>query len=92
MRKVWKQIQSVEGKKVEIPEDWLSATLVCLYKNKGSRKDPAMYRGISLISSVEKLLSVIILNRISKHVNLRLRQGQNEFRPLKACRDAVFQL
>ena len=92
LRRVWKKIQAAEGDKVEIPDDWLTATLVCLYKNKGSRKDPAMHRGISLISTVEKLLSVIILNRISKNVNSRLLQGQNGFRALKACRDAVFQL
>ena len=92
VRKVWKEIQAADGGSVRIPEDWLSATLVCLYKNKGSRKDPAMYRGISLISTVEKILSIILLNRITKYVDRRLLQGQNGFRALKACRDAVFQL
>ena len=90
VRKVWKQIQ--EGKEPEIPEDWVDATLVCLFKGKGSRKDPAMHRGISLISIVEKIISVIILNRIKESVDERLLQGQNGFRALKSCRDAVFQL
>jgi hypothetical protein len=91
LRKVWVQIQ--DGVPVvDIPEDWLSATLVCLFKNKGSRLDPAKYRGISLISSVEKIVSIILLNRIKDAVEVRLLQGQNGFRALKSCRDAVFQL
>ena len=57
VRKAWTQIQ--EGRPIEIPEDWLDATLVCLYKGKGKRKDPAMHRGISLILMVEKIISVI---------------------------------
>jgi hypothetical protein len=90
VRKVWTQIQ--EGAEtVEIPVRWADATLVCLYKGKGSRKDPAKHRGISLISIVEKILSIIVLNRM-KEVNERLMQGQNGFRALKSCRDAVFQL
>ena len=51
VRKVWMQIQV--GGEVEIPEDWVDATLVCLYKGKGSRKDPAMHRGISHFDSGE---------------------------------------
>ena len=76
----------VREEAVDIPKDWLDATLVCLFKGKGSRKDPATYRGISLISSVEKLMSIIVLNRIKVHVDKRLMQGQNGFRPLKSCR------
>jgi hypothetical protein len=90
VRKVWTQI--LEGKPIEIPEDWVDATLVCLYKGKGKRKDPAMHRGISLISMVEKIISIIILKRIKCSVDQRLLQGQNGFRSLKSCRDAVFQL
>ena len=68
VRKVWTQIQ--EGAEtVEIPADWVDATLVCLYKGKGSRKDPAKHRGISLISIVEKILSILVLNRMKDPVN-----------------------
>ena len=69
----------------------MDATLVCLYKGKGKRKDPAMHRGISLLSMVETI-SVIILDRIQLPVDEILLQGQNGFRSLKSCRDAVFQL
>lgn len=90
VRTVWRQIQ--QNKTVDIPEDWVNATLVCLYKGKGSRKDPSKHRGISLICLVEKIVSNIILKRIAEPVDERLMQGQNGFRPLKSCRDAVFRL
>lgn len=89
--KVWTDITE-EKRRLEIPGDWVDATLVCLYKGKGSRKDASKYRGISLISSIEKMISIIILERIKVHVNGRLMQGQNGFRLKKACRDAVFRL
>jgi hypothetical protein len=90
--KVRSKTKHSERREVEIPDDWVDATLVCLYKGKGSRKDPAKHRGISLISIVEKIISIIILNRMKVPVNERLMQGQNGFRALKSCRDAVFQL
>ena len=92
IRHLWKQILQDESHNVDIPKDWTDATLVCLFKNKGSRKDPSKYRGISLISTIEKIMATLILNRIRKNVNERLMQGQNGFRPLKSCRDAVFRL
>jgi hypothetical protein len=83
---------SKPGDKLSIPEDWLTASLVCLYKGKGDRANSAMYRGISLISGVEKILGLVILKRIGVWADKRLKQAQNGFRPKKSCRDAVFKL
>jgi hypothetical protein len=65
---------------------------VCLYKGKGSKDDPAKYRGISLIPVVERFISSLLLGRIGKDADKRMKQGQAGFRPLKSCRDAVFRL
>ena len=51
-----------------IPEDWLRANLVLLYKGKGTRADPNNFRGISLLSAAEKILGIIILSRIDNHL------------------------
>ena len=75
-----------------MPEDWIDATLVCLYKGKGSRLDPKMYRGISLISSMEKIFTTVILNRIRSCVDQVIKQQQGGFRPNKSTRDVVFGL
>ena len=75
-----------------MPADWVNAVLVCLFKGKGSRDDPAMYRGISLISVEERLMATIVLKRVEKPVDEWMRQNQSGFRPLKSCRDSVFRL
>ena len=38
-----------------VPGDWTAGSLVCPFKGKGSRSDPAAYRAISLFNSVEKI-------------------------------------
>ena len=38
LRKAWTQIQ--EERLIEIPEDWVDATLVCLYNGTGKKKIP----------------------------------------------------
>ena len=39
-----------------VPEDWRSAVIVPLYKGKGERTKCKNYRGISLLSVVEKCM------------------------------------
>ena len=46
--------------------DWFISIISPIHK-KGSRMDPNNYRGISLISCVYKLFTVIIKNRCEKH-------------------------
>ena len=91
MRVVWVRM-SEDLENDQLPEDWIDATLVCLYKGKGSRQDPGMYRGISLISSMEKIFTTVILNRIQKWVDKVIKQQQSGFRPNQSTRNAVFGL
>ena len=37
------------------PESWSLSVIQPIYKNKGSRKDPNMYRGIALLNSIQDL-------------------------------------
>ena len=91
MRVMWVRMSEEMGDD-QMPEDWVDATLVCLYKGKGSRQDPGMYRGISLISSMEKIFTTVILNRIKEWVDKVISQQACGFRADKSCRDAVFSL
>ena len=91
MRVMW--TRTSEGMEDALmPEAWIDATLVCLYKGKGSRQDPGMYRGISLISSMEKIFTTIILNRVQKWIDKVIKLQQGGFRPIKSTRDVVFGL
>jgi len=47
----------------KIPSSWNSSLLISIPK-KGDLKDMNNYRGISLISTIVKLLSAIVTNRI----------------------------
>ena len=51
----------------EIPKDWKDAIIVPVFK-KGRRKDCGNYRGISLLSIAEKILTRILLNRLNEHI------------------------
>ena len=45
-----------------VPEDWRSAVIVLLYKGKGERTECKNYRGISLLSMVEKIYGGILVD------------------------------
>ena len=76
----------------EIPQEWLDAALCLLYKGKGSRADPNAFRGISLLSAAEKVMSIIILNRVKEPLEERLLSMQSGFRRGRSCKDASFVL
>ena len=74
------------------PDEWLNAVLCLLYKQKGNVADPNSYRGISLLSSAEKIISLIILTRIKPHMEHIMNKRQSGFTTGKSCRNAVFVL
>ena len=51
----------------EIPKDWKDGIIVPVFK-KGRRKDCGNYRGVSLLSIAEKILTRILLNRLNEHI------------------------
>ena len=81
---------SEESEDDQMPEDWMDATLVCLYKGKTSRLDPKIYRRISLVSSMEKIFTTVILNRTRSCVDRVIEQRQRGFHLNKSARNNVF--
>ena len=49
---------------LDLPAVWVSYRLKTLWKGKGSKLDPSKYRGLSIKSTVWKLIINIILERI----------------------------
>ena len=43
-----------------IPSDWVKGNIIPIYKNKGSKNEPANYRPITLLSCIGKLFTSII--------------------------------
>ena len=49
---------------LDLPDRWGNSRLKSLLKEKGSKNDPSKYRGLSLGSTVYKLIVNIILTRL----------------------------
>ena len=74
-----------------MPDDFRDATIVALYKNKGSKSDCGNYRGISLLSIAGKILARILLNRLIENVSEdNLPEAQCGFRPGRSTVDMIF--
>ena len=73
----------------ELPADWGMAKIECLYKNKGKKTDPKMYRGLSITSTISKLYMMIIVERLSPWYNKQLDNSQNGFRKGVGTIDAI---
>lgn len=73
----------------EIPEEWKLGVICPLYK-KGDKSQCANYRGITLRSSVYKVLSAMILDRLKPIGESVLGDYQCGFRPNRSTIDQIF--
>ena len=77
-----------------IPECWSVGVMVAIFKNKGSKNDPEMYRGITLNSCFSKTFSALLNNRLNKysdHIEL-INKSQAGFRRGFSTIDNIFVL
>ena len=76
-----------------VPQDFKDASIISIFKNKGSRTCCDDYRGISLLSIAGKVLARVILNRINKHlVPSVYPESQCGFRAGRGTVDMIFGL
>ncbi|XP_076028443.1 uncharacterized protein LOC143017538 [Oratosquilla oratoria] len=75
----------------EIPKELRNATVISLFKNKGSKTDCGNYRGISLLPIAGKILARVMVNRLVIHVSEdNLPEAQCGFRPNRSTADMIF--
>ena len=74
-----------------IPQSWKTGTIVKIPK-KGDLSNCSNWRGITLLSLTSKIFTRIILQRLTKAVDERLRQEQAGFRKGRSCIDHIFTL
>ena len=81
-RKVWSEL--------EVPDQWSLSRLTALWKNKGSARDPTMYRGLNVGSLLPKIAMNIVLKRMSTFYEATLLRTQFGFRSGKGCNDGIY--
>ena len=75
----------------EPPKDW-RRDLICPIYKKGDKTNCNNYRGISLMSHAYKVYERILENRLREHVEPKLGEWQNGFRPGRGTTDMIFSL
>ncbi|GAB0181327.1 mitochondrial enolase superfamily member 1 [Grus japonensis] len=70
----------------EIPVDWRLANMTPIYK-KGQKEDAGNYRPVSLTLVLEKVMELIILSAITRHIqdNKAIRASQHGFMKDRSC-------
>ncbi|KAL8615669.1 hypothetical protein ACOMHN_034819 [Nucella lapillus] len=75
----------------DMPQEFRDATIISLFKNKGSKSDCGKYRGISLLSIAGKILARVILKRLISDISEnKLPEAQCGFRPGLSTIDMIF--
>ena len=74
---IHKLIVSIWNKE-ELPEDWKESIIVLIHK-KGDKTDCNNYRGISLLPTTYKILSNIILSRLTPYAEIIIGDHQCGF-------------
>eukprot|EP00392_Amoebophrya_sp_AT5.2_P019073 g19784.t1 len=75
----------------EIPESWLEAEIALLHK-AGPKAQPGNWRPVALLTVGEKLLGLVILNRIKQAAYKEVDKRQKGSVKGLSCRHAVFRL
>ena len=73
-----------------VPKSWGNGKIEALWKGKGSKLDPTMYRGLNIGSIVGKSVINIILSRLQSWYDHQLTDNQYGFRQNRGTNDATF--
>jgi hypothetical protein len=76
---------------LELPQQWKESIIVPIYK-KGDKTDFNNYRGISLLSTAYKILSNILLARLTPYINKIIGDHQCGFRHNRSTTDQIFDI
>jgi hypothetical protein len=85
---IHKLINSIWNKK-ELPEQWKESIIVPIYK-KGDKTDCSYYRGISLLSTTYKILSNILLSKLTPYAEKIIGEHQCGFRRNRSTTAHIF--
>jgi hypothetical protein len=73
----------------ELPEEWKESIILPIYK-KGNKTDCSNYRGISHVSTMHRILSNILLSRLTPYAEEIIGDRQCRFQHNKSITDFIF--
>jgi len=76
-------------KKEKLPEEWKESIIVPIHK-KGDKTDCSNYRGISLLPTTYKILSIILLSRLIPYAKDIIGDHQFGFQGNRSTIDHIF--
>jgi hypothetical protein len=83
-----KLINSIWNKE-ELPDQWKESIILPVHK-KGDKTDCNNYHGISLLSTSYKIISNILLSRLSPYIDKFIGDHQSGFRHNRSTTDQIF--
>jgi len=83
------EIHTLIKSKEELPEGWKESITVPIYK-KGDKTDCSNYRGISLLPATYKILSSILLSRLTPNEEEIIEDHECEFQCNRSTNDNMF--
>ena len=84
LKKIWR--------KEYVPPELAVCVFVLIFKKKGSSEDLTKYRAIGLLNHAYKILSVILLHRLTTECSSFFSDWQAGFRQERGCRDNILLL
>ena len=72
-----------------MPEEWKESIIVSIYR-KGDKTDCSNYRGISLLPTMYKMLSYMVLSRLTPYAEEIIGDYQYVFRHNRSTTDHIF--
>ena len=73
-----------------VPEEWVQAIIIPIYKGKGCRNECSSYRGVSLLSIPGKVYGMVLVERVKEITECRISREQGAFMKGKGCIDQIF--
>ena len=94
LRNFWCKLFNMILETGQVPKEWLSGMIVPIYKNKGDKKDPGNYRGITLLSCSAKFFTAVLNERLRHFTDIceLLEKNQAGFRLNHSTMDHIFVL
>ena len=83
-------ICKVAWEKGVVPEEWMNAVIVPIYKGKGDKRECGNYRGVSLLSVPGKVFGRVIMDRVKEATEYLVSEEQCGFRGGRGCIDQIF--